>query len=88
MTWHLTLPPMAWGLSLPPVPLVRAGRRTAAKQSAAPLPPPSRRPIKEALLMMRADAQPINFCPNCGAMYTGSSHTCRRAATRQERATR
>lgn len=28
---------------------------------------------------MRADARPINFCPQCGAMYTGNSHTCHRS---------
>jgi hypothetical protein len=33
---------------------------------------------------LRGQAQPINSCPKCGAMYTGNSHTChgRRTAER------
>jgi len=50
---------------------VRAGRRTAAKQSAAPLAT-----RQGGTPIMRAGAQPINSCPRCGAMYTGNSHVC------------
>jgi|GEM_PF-4341474 len=51
-------------------PVTSAGRRTAAKQSAAPLPAEEGSPI------MRADAKPINYCPKCGELYTGTAHTC------------
>ncbi len=34
---------------------------------------PARLPVEPT----RTADTPVNFCPKCGAMYTGNSHTCR-----------
>jgi hypothetical protein len=34
--------------------------------------------MRSIVRALRGQAQPINSCSKCGAMFTGNSHTCRR----------